>query len=83
LRAIVAERFGGPEVLKAAEVDRPSPGPGDVLVRVMVSGTNPVDVQLLRDGRLAKLEPPFVSGHDVSGIVEVLGNWTSASTKRR
>src|SRR5690606_19719820 len=46
MRAIVVERFGGPEGLELKEVPRPEPGPGELLVRVMAAGTNPVDAKL-------------------------------------
>lgn len=44
MRAIVQQEFGGPEVLRVAEVERPEPLSGEVLVRVKAAGVNPVDV---------------------------------------
>ena len=43
MRAIRREALGGPEVLQLVEVDRPRPGPIEVLVKVHAAGVNPVD----------------------------------------
>ncbi|MCG5213585.1 MDR/zinc-dependent alcohol dehydrogenase-like family protein [Streptosporangium soli] len=40
-RAVRFSRYGGPEVLEVVHVPRPSPGPGQVLVRVNVAPVNP------------------------------------------
>ncbi|MFI6365481.1 NADP-dependent oxidoreductase [Nocardia sp. NPDC050630] len=71
--AITQQRFGGPEVLEIVEVDRPSAGPGEVLVRVAATGMNAADWKL-RSGLVRKLgDPPFTLGFDVSGIVDAVG----------
>jgi hypothetical protein len=41
VKAIVQNRFGPPEVLRLADVDRPTVGAGDVLVRVHAAGVDP------------------------------------------
>ena len=43
MRAIVYDQTGGPEVLHLVEREVPEPGPGEVVVRVRVSGVNPTD----------------------------------------
>ncbi len=73
MRAMVMPRFGGPGLFEERDVERPEPGPGEVLVRVVVAGTNPVDTKLRADGSFAGLEPPVVLGSDVSGVVEEVG----------
>ena len=73
MRAMVMPRFGGPELFEERDVERPEPGPGEVLVRVVVAGTNPIDAKLRADGSFAGLEPPVVLGSDVSGVVEEIG----------
>lgn len=73
MRAIVLERFGGPEVLELKEIERPRPGPGEVLVRVICAGTNPVDAKLRQNASWAGLTPPLVVGYDASGVVEEVG----------
>lgn len=66
-------RFGGPEVLERRDVPAPAAGPGELLVRIAFSGTNPVDAKLRADGRWAGLAPPVVLGYDASGVVEATG----------
>jgi NADPH2:quinone reductase len=73
MRAIVLPRFGGPELLELREVEQPAPGSGEVLVRVMASGTNPVDAKLRADGTWANLTPPVILGYDAAGVIEALG----------
>ncbi|MDR1152161.1 MAG: NAD(P)-dependent alcohol dehydrogenase, partial [Bifidobacteriaceae bacterium] len=47
MKAVVYDRYGGPERLRAVEVDRPEPGPGEVLVRVEAVGLNAYDWRML------------------------------------
>ncbi|MFE9324881.1 NADP-dependent oxidoreductase [Nocardia sp. NPDC052278] len=71
--AITQQTFGGPEVLEIVEVDRPSAGPGEVVVQVAATGMNAADWKL-RSGLVRKLgDPPFTLGFDVSGIVDAVG----------
>lgn len=70
--AVRQDSLGGPEVLRLAEVDRPAPGPTEVLVRVRAAGVNPVDWKVRRRGG-AFGDPPFTVGWDVSGEVVELG----------
>ncbi|MGW3603321.1 NADP-dependent oxidoreductase [Micromonospora sp. NPDC005161] len=71
MRAIEQDRFGGPEVLKLMEVDRPEPGPAEVLVRVHAVGVNPTDLWHRATGGL--LGRPVRLGWDLSGVVEAVG----------
>ena len=74
MRAMVTPKFGGPELFEERDdVERPAPGPGQVLVRVLAAGTNPVDAKLRADGSFAGLEPPVILGADVSGVIEEVG----------
>lgn len=73
MRAIVIERFGGPEVLELRDIERPEPGPGELLVRVVCAGTNPVDAKLRQFGGGRRVTLPAVLGYDVSGVVEAVG----------
>jgi NADPH:quinone reductase-like Zn-dependent oxidoreductase len=73
MRVVSQQSFGGPEVLEVVEVDRPAPGPGEVLVRVHAIGVNPADWKI-RNGQAPLFgDPPFVLGFDVSGVVEQVG----------
>ena len=73
MRAIVITRFGGPDVLEVQEINRPQPAPGEVLVRVIASGTNPVDAKIRQAGSWAQIPFPAVLGYDISGVVEEVG----------
>ena len=77
MRAVVYERFGGPEVLELRDLPRPEPEPDQLLVRVHAAGVNPVDAQNRADGAWAGIEPPVVPGYDFSGVVEALGDRVS------
>jgi NADPH2:quinone reductase len=73
MRAMITPEFGGSDTFEERDVQRPEPGPGEVLVRVFASGTNPIDAKLRADGSFAGLEPPVILGADVSGVVEEVG----------
>jgi NADPH:quinone reductase-like Zn-dependent oxidoreductase len=75
MRAMIYRAYGGPERLELVDAGRPSPGPGQVLVRVIASSVNPVDWKLA-SGRLRLFMPvklPFVPGFDVAGDIVELG----------
>ncbi|MGE7390775.1 NADP-dependent oxidoreductase [Streptomyces sp. NPDC004126] len=71
MRAVAQDGFGGPEVLGVVEVERPEPGPAEVLVRVHAAGVNPTDSWHRATGGLAG--EPVRLGWDVSGVVEAVG----------
>jgi NADPH:quinone reductase-like Zn-dependent oxidoreductase len=76
MKAIIAESYGGPEVLELADIEIPHVGPNGVLVRVHATSVNPVDWKL-RAGWLSgywKLRFPVIWGCDASGVVEQVGN---------
>ena len=73
MRAMVTPQFGGPDVFEERDVERPEPGPREVLVRVIAAGTNPVDAKLRADGGSRGLEAPIILGADISGVVEEVG----------
>ncbi|GIJ76061.1 NADPH:quinone reductase [Micromonospora phaseoli] len=65
------ERTGDPAVLQLVDRPAPEPGPGEVLVRVAVSGVNPTDWRSRRQGTLpAGWQTP---GQDGAGVVEAVG----------
>jgi NADPH:quinone reductase-like Zn-dependent oxidoreductase len=72
-QAMTQHRFGGPEVLELEERPRPTPAPGEILLRVRAAAVNPVDL-LIRSGTAPLYgDPPFTLGRDVSGTVEAVG----------
>src|ERR671921_2318022 len=70
---MVTPQFGGADLFEERDVERPRPGAGEVLVRVVAAGTNPVDAKLRANGSSAGLEAPIILGADISGVVEEVG----------
>jgi NADPH:quinone reductase len=70
---MVISRFGGADLFEERDVEQPEPGAGEVLVRVVAAGTNPVDAKFRAEGDSIGLEAPIVLGADVSGVVEEVG----------
>jgi NADPH2:quinone reductase len=67
------------EVLRVEEVDRPEPGPGEVLVRVHASGINPTDFKT-RSGATARPIDGFqVPNQDGAGVIEAVGDGVDAA----
>lgn len=75
MRAVQVTRFGGPEVLVCADVEKPVAISTEILVRVMAAGVNPVDGKTRRGEGVARwVAPlPFILGWDVCGVVEAMG----------
>jgi NADPH:quinone reductase-like Zn-dependent oxidoreductase len=74
-RAVRFDDYGGIDVLRVEEVERPVPGPGQVLVKVKAAGINPGEAAI-RKGALASVWPatfPSGQGSDLAGVVEELG----------
>ncbi len=69
MRAVQVSAFGGPEVLKLAEVPIPEPGPGQVLIRVRAAGVNPVDTYIRAGQYAIKPELPYIPGIEGAGEV--------------
>jgi NADPH:quinone reductase-like Zn-dependent oxidoreductase len=75
MKAAFYHRYGDSDVLQYADVDRPTPGPGQVLVEVAGTSFNPVDAGI-RGGYLSEvyaIEFPHVPGIDVAGTVAEIG----------
>jgi NADPH:quinone reductase len=70
---MVTPRFGAPDVFEERDVEMPQPGPGEILVRVVASGANPIDAKFRAAGGSRGLEAPVILGADVSGVVEEVG----------
>ena len=76
MRAVAFTQTGEAEVLQILEVPDPVPGPGQVRIRVAVSGVNFRDVGVRRYGRNegAKVPEPVVTGIEAAGVVESPGD---------
>ncbi len=74
ISAMVATAKGGPEVLKACDIDLKWPGrPDEVLVRLAASSLNPADAYFRELGPYVAGKGPFVPGHDGAGVAEACG----------
>ena len=74
MKAIRVEEFGGPEVMKLAEVPKPRPEPGQVLVRIHAAGVNPVETYIRAGTYPRKPALPFTPGNDGAGVIEESGS---------
>jgi NADPH:quinone reductase-like Zn-dependent oxidoreductase len=77
MKAIVFDRYGEPDLLRVAEVEKPSPRDHEVLVKVRTAGVNPADYQTVR-GDVRPITGLFQPkrnrlGYDVAGVVEAVG----------
>src|SRR5215469_12171429 len=80
MRAVTFSRLGSPEVLEVSELPEPTPGGGEVRIRVSAATVNPTDVSF-RSGRqftvdqLAEMgvRPPFIPGMELAGVVDAVG----------
>jgi NADPH2:quinone reductase len=67
MRAVQIDEFGGPEVLKLADLPKPEPGEGEVLIEVSRAGINFADTHQRENSYLARYEVPLVLGGEVAG----------------
>ncbi len=74
MRAVVCKSFGGIDELRLEEVARPSPGAGEVLIRVHAAGVNFADSLLVAGTYQVKPDFPFSPGLEVAGEVAELGD---------
>ncbi len=76
MRAVQFDNYGGVEVLHVVDVDKPVPGPKQVLVRVTAAGINPGEAAI-RSGAFADRWPttfPSGEGSDLAGVVQEIGD---------
>ena len=77
MRAIVFDEFGNESAMKIAELPRPSPGSGELTVKVMSAGLNPVDVLITAGHYFQKPPRPYTPGFEGAGFVYETGEDTS------
>ncbi|WP_326561725.1 NADP-dependent oxidoreductase [Micromonospora sp. NBC_01796] len=79
-KAVRFDEYGGIDVLQVVEVDRPVPGAGQVLVKVVAAGIN-IGESSIRQGAMDSISPstfPSGQGSDLAGVVVELGPDVSA-----
>jgi len=73
MRAVIAHRHGGPDVLTVVQRDAPAPGPGQLLVDVAVAGVNFVDIYHRQGQPPYSSDVPYVPGTEGAGTVTAVG----------
>ena len=76
MKAVIAQSYVPVDQLVVTERGTPTPGPGQVLVRVEAAELNPIDAESRSPARLRQVMPvehPFVPGMDAAGVVEAVG----------
>lgn len=77
MKALYFTEHGGLDVIRYGDVPDPSPGPGEILVRVRACAINHLDIWVRRGWPGLKLEMPHWCGADVAGEVAALGTGVS------
>jgi D-arabinose 1-dehydrogenase-like Zn-dependent alcohol dehydrogenase len=80
MKAVTFADFGAPAVLQATVMERPQPGPDDVLVRIHAAGVCYHDV-LSRGGKIPGGQPGRVLGHEIAGEIVACGANVPAARK--
>ena len=76
MKAVRYQEYGGPDVLEVVDVPDPSPGRGEVVVRVVAAGTNPGE-SAIRSGVMKEVFPadfPEGQGSDLAGVISSVGD---------
>ncbi len=73
MKAIRVHEFGGVEKLTVDELEKPSPKPGEILIKMAAAGVNYADVMMRGGNYLTKPPLPYALGFEVAGTVEEVG----------
>jgi NADPH2:quinone reductase len=74
VKAALYDRYGpAAEVLRVTEVDRPEPGPGEVRVKVAMSGLNPTDYKSRGGATPRPIDGFQIPQHDGAGVIDAVG----------
>jgi NADPH:quinone reductase-like Zn-dependent oxidoreductase len=78
MKAIIAPKYGGPEILELRDVEIPSPKPNEVRVKVYAASLNAADFEILKGAWTARFLSPLrprykIPGSDVAGKIESVG----------
>jgi NADPH2:quinone reductase len=77
MRALLSHEPGGPETLRLDEIPAPTPGAGELLVRVRACAMNFPDVLIIEDKYQLKPQRPFAPGGEIAGEVISVGEGVS------
>jgi NADPH:quinone reductase len=73
MKAAYLETTGAPDVIRYGDLPVPQPQTGQVLVRVKAAALNPIDCYIRAGTIAAALPKPFITGTDLAGVVETVG----------
>src|SRR5580704_11836020 len=73
MKAARIHQFGPPDVIVIDDLERPTPGPGELLVRVAAAGVGPWDALIREHKSVVDAPLPLILGSDLSGVVEAAG----------
>jgi NADPH2:quinone reductase len=74
MKAVLVEQFGGPDVLRVAEIPAAEPGDDEVLIELEAAGVNRLDLLRRSGGYHRGGQPPFVPGVEGSGVIGQVGS---------
>ncbi len=74
MKAIRVHSFGPPEVMKAEDIPKLAPGPGQVVVAVRAAGVNPVDTYIRSGLYRPDMDLPYTPGIDGAGVITAIGD---------
>ena len=73
MKALLFERFGGPEVLQFRQLPDPAVPPGQVRLAMRAIGVNFADLHRRRGNYFLPSQPPYINGYEGAGIVVEVG----------
>ncbi|PLS02781.1 quinone oxidoreductase family protein [Neobacillus cucumis] len=77
MRAIQLKEYGGPEVLKLTEIEKPVPKGHEVLIEIKAIGVNYADTARREGKYVVKTPLPFIPGAEIAGVVTEVGDQVS------
>lgn len=78
MKTVIIDAYGDNDVVRSIDVDRPAPGPGEILVKVHAAGVNPVDWKIRSGaGQRMGMTLPIRLGGEITGTVAALGDGAS------
>ena len=80
MKALLCTELGDPKLLNVSEVDIPNLGDDEVLVKVEAAGVNFPDALLVQGKYQIVIDPPFIPGNEICGVVESAGSNVSIPT---
>ena len=73
MKAVVCTKLGEPNLLEIKDIDKPTINKDEVLIKVEVAGVNFPDALLVQGKYQIVIDPPFIPGNEVCGIIEEKG----------